>query len=212
MTVAYPLKSGLYLNITNRCSCACVFCLRNNGANVYNTPPLWLDHEPSLDEIKTAIAQYNLSLFDETVFCGYGEPTMRLDAMLATAQHLKTLSPSMSIRLNTNGLANLVHGTDVTPRFSGLLDSVSISLNTSDPAKYLSICRPAFGLPSHAALLEFATLCKNHVPDVVFTIVGSPVTDSAEQTACRAIAERLGVRLRIRKYESTTTSAPPEGR
>lgn len=212
MTIAYPLKTGLYLNLTNACDANCVFCLRNNAPGVYGTSSLWLDHEPSMAEIRSAIDAWDLAKFEETVFCGYGEPTMRLEEMLETARYVKTRRPEILVRLNTNGLANLYYKRDITPLLEGLFDTVSISLNTSDPARYVEICRPAFGEASHAGMIEFAKLAKSHVPDVVFTIVDSPVTDRAEQERCRAIASSIGVRLRIRKYETTANSTPPEGR
>lgn len=212
MTIAYPLKTGLYLNITNACDCNCVFCLRNNAPGVYGTSSLWLEHEPGLDEIENAIDAWDLEKFEEVVFCGYGEPTMRLETLLAVARYVKARRPGILVRLNTNGLANLFYERDITPDLAGLFDIVSISLNTSSPGKYAEICRPVFGEKSHPALIEFAKLCKKHVPDVVFTIVDSPVTDKPEQDRCRAIANEAGVRLRIRKYETTADSAPPEGR
>lgn len=212
MVITYPLKSGLYVNLTNRCPCACVFCLRQNSPGVFGTDSLWLDHEPSVDEVVSSIASRNLDDFTELVFCGYGEPTERLDDLLAVAKHVKGVRPDMLVRINTNGLSDLIHGRPTAARLKGLVDTVSISLNTPDPEEYLKICRPKFGMGSWQAMLDFAASCKEYVPDVVMTIVGEPVTTPEVQAKCKAITDRLGVRLRIRPYETVGDSAPPPGR
>ena len=212
MVITYPLKSGLYVNLTNRCPCACVFCLRQNSPGVFGTDSLWLDHEPSVDEVVSSIASRNLDDFTELVFCGYGEPTERLDDLLAVAKHVKGIRPDMLVRINTNGLSDLIHGRPTAARLKGLVDTVSISLNTPDPEEYLKICRPKFGMGSWQAMLDFAASCKEYVPDVVMTIVDEPVTTPEVQAKCKAITDRLGVRLRIRPYETVGDSAPPPGR
>ena len=212
MVITYPLKSGLYVNLTNRCPCACVFCLRQSSPGVFGTDSLWLDHEPSVDEVVSSIASRNLDDFTELVFCGYGEPTERLDDLLAVAKHVKGVRPDMLVRINTNGLSDLIHGRPTAARLKGLVDTVSISLNTPDPEEYLKICRPKFGMGSWQAMLDFAASCKEYVPDIVMTIVGEPVTTPEVQAKCKAITDRLGVRLRIRPYETVGDSAPPPGR
>ncbi len=212
MVITYPLKSGLYVNLTNRCPCACVFCLRQNSPGVFGTDSLWLDHEPSVDEVVSSIASRNLDDFTELVFCGYGEPTERLDDLLAVAKHVKGVRPDMLVRINTNGLSDLIHGRPTAARLKGLVDTVSISLNTPDPEEYLKVCRPKFGMGSWQAMLDFAASCKEYVPDIVMTIVGEPVTTPEVQAKCKAITDRLGVRLRIRPYETVGDSAPPPGR
>lgn len=212
MLITYPLKSGLYVNMTNRCTCACTFCLRNNGAGVYGTDSLWLEREPTVEEVNASIDSHDLSRFDEVVFCGYGEPTMRLDDLLAVARHVKERAPSMRVRVNTNGLADLEYGRPTAPMLKGLVDTVSISLNTPDPEEYLKVCRPRFGAGSWEAMVEYARECTKHVPDVVFTVVDEPVTSKANQERCRAIAESVGARLRVRPYETTTDGPPPAGR
>lgn len=212
MVITYPLKSGLYVNLTNRCPCACVFCLRQNSPGVFGTDALWLDHEPSVDEVVASIASRNLDDFTELVFCGYGEPTERLDDLLAVAKHVKCVRPDMLVRINTNGLSDLIHGRPTAARLKGIVDTVSISLNTPDPEEYLKICRPKFGMGSWQAMLDFAASCKEYVPDVVMTIVGEPVTTPEVQAKCKVITDRLGVRLRIRPYETVGDSAPPPGR
>lgn len=212
MVITYPLKSGLYVNLTNRCPCACEFCLRNNAPGVYGTDSLWLEREPTVDEVNASIDARDMSVFDEVVFCGYGEPTERLDDLLAVAAHVRKVAPHCRVRLNTNGLSDLIWGEPTAPRLKGLVDTVSISLNTPDAAEYERLCHPKFGAVSHQAMLDYAKACKDFVPDVVMTIVDAPVTTPEKQAACRKITDELGVRLRIRPYETTGDGPAPAGR
>ena len=209
MVITYPLKSGLYVNLTNRCPCACVFCLRQNSPGVFGTDSLWLEREPTVEEIVESINSRNLADYQEIVFCGYGEPTERLDDLLSVARRVKDARPEMRIRINTNGLSDLINGEPTAAKLKGLVDTLSISLNTPDPEEYLKICRPKFGIGSWQAMLDFAKDSTKFVPDVVMTIVGSPVTTPEVQSKCKAITDELGVRLRIRPYETTGDSAPP---
>ena len=201
MVITYPVKSGLYVNLTNRCPCACEFCLRNNAPGVFGSDSLWLEREPTVDEIIESIDSRNLDDFTELVFCGYGEPTERLDDLLSVARHVKSVRPGMHVRVNTNGLSDFIHGEPTAAKFKGLVDTVSISLNTPDPEEYLKVCRPKFGLESWQAMLDFAKSCRDYVPNVVMTIVDAPVTTPEVQEKCKAITDSLGVRLRIRPYE-----------
>ena len=201
MVITYPVKSGLYVNLTNRCPCACEFCLRNNAPGVFGSDSLWLDREPTVDEIIASIESRDRDDFTELVFCGYGEPTERLDDLLAVARHVKSVRPGMHVRVNTNGLSDLIHGEPTAAKLKGLVDTVSISLNTPDPEEYLKVCRPKFGFESWQAMLDFAKNCRDYVPNVVMTIVGEPVTTPEVQEKCKAITDSLGVRLRIRPYE-----------
>ena len=198
-TITYEVKKGLYLNITNRCPCSCTFCIRNNDDHVYGSDPLWLDHEPSVTEICDAIDQRDLGKYEEVVFCGYGEPTERLDTLLEVAAYIKKKSP-IRIRVNTNGLSDLIYGEKTAPKLKGLIDVVSISLNATNPEDYLKMVRPKFGIGSFDAMLSFAKDCKAYVPDVVMTIVDT-VTTKEEQEKSLQICNDLSVRLRIREYE-----------
>ena len=198
-TITYEVKKGLYLNITNRCPCSCTFCIRNNDDHVYGSDPLWLDHEPSVTEICDAIDQRDLGKYEEVVFCGYGEPTERLDALLEVAAYIKKKSP-IRIRVNTNGLSDLIYREKTAPKLKGLIDVISISLNATNPEDYLKMVRPKFGIGSFDAMLSFAKDCKAYVPDVVMTIVDT-VTTKEEQEKSLQICNDLSVRLRIREYE-----------
>ena len=203
MTITYQVKSAVYVNLTNRCPCACTFCLRNNGAGVYGSDPLWLAREPTLAEVIASLETWDWSRFRECVFCGYGEPTERLDVLLAAAAHLKTAHPGVRVRVNTNGLSDLINGRPTAADFAGTVDCLSISLNTDDPDEYLAVCRPKFGAAAYEALKRFAADAVRAGLEVVMTVVGEPVTDAAKQARCRAICRALGATLRVRPYEAT---------
>ena len=202
MTITYQVKNAVYVNLTNRCPCNCTFCLRHNGPGVFGSGPLWLEREPTLEETIESLGQWDYERFREVVFCGYGEPTERLDVLLAAAAHLKEQDPTLRVRVNTNGLSDLIHGKPTAPLFVGKVDCLSISLNTDDPAEYLSVCRPKFGAAAYPAMLKFTQEAAALLPSVVMTVVGEPVTSREKQERCRAIAEGLGARLRVRPYEA----------
>lgn len=199
MTITYPVKNGIYVNITNRCPCACTFCLRKNGDSIFGSDPLWLDREPTVKEICESIDGWDLSKYDEVVFCGYGEPTERLDDLLEVAKYIKSKS-DIKIRINTNGLADLIWGEKTAPKLKGLIDTVSVSLNTTNKEDYLKIVRPKFGIDSYDAMLSFTKDCTEYVPNVVMTVV-DVVTTKEEQEICKKICESVGATLRVRPYE-----------
>ena len=201
MTITYQVKNAVYVNLTNRCPCNCTFCLRHNGPGVFGSGPLWLEREPTLEETIESLEQWDYERFREVVFCGYGEPTERLDVLLAAAEHLKERDPALRVRVNTNGLSDLIHGKPTAPLFVGKVDCLSISLNTDDPAEYLSVCRPKFGAAAYPAMLKFTQEAAALLPSVVMTVVGEPITSQEKQERCRKIAEGLGAHLRVRPYE-----------
>lgn len=185
--------------MTNRCPCACTFCLRQNADSVYGSEPLWLDREPTVEEVCASIDSWELSKYDEVVFCGYGEPTERLDDLLIVAKHIKSKS-NISIRINTNGLSDLIAGEPTAHRLEGLIDTVSVSLNATNAEDYLKVVRPKFGIESYDAMLAFTRDCVKHVPNVVMTVV-DVVTSKEEQERSRKICESLGAKLRVRPFE-----------
>lgn len=199
MTILYELHDNLYVNLTNRCPCSCTFCLRQNRQDMGISDSLWLEHEPSFEEVTEEFEKFDMDRYKEVVFCGFGEPTEALDVLLKTARFVKD-HYQKPVRINTNGLGNLIHGRDITPSFEGLIDTLSISLNTPDPEKYLQIVRPKFGEASHDAMLEFAKSSKKYVPNVVLTTVSTTLT-SEEEEQCRQICQNLGVTYRIRPFE-----------
>lgn len=199
MTITYELGDALYVNVTNRCSNDCTFCVRNNHDDVNGKDNLWLDREPTVDEIKEDFKTRNLSKYSSVVFCGYGEPLMRFDDCIEVAHWLKEQCPNLPIRINTNGQANMIEKRDVTPLFEGLIDTISISLNASNAKRYDEICQSVFGEEAFKGIQEFARLAKRFVPRVVFSIVDHDISKE-EIEICRSIAKDCGVDFRIREY------------
>lgn len=191
--IAYELGESLYLNITNRCTNNCDFCIRQYGDGVGGYE-LWLEKEPTTKEIIEAIG--DPTAYKEVVFCGYGEPLMRLQVVVDVAKHIKKTYPAVPVRVNTNGHANRIYDEDVTPQFKGLIDIVSISLNAENAEKYNETCHPEYGEDTFFYILEFARKCKNHVPRIVLSVVDVPSIDIDK---CRKLAEELEVEFRIRK-------------
>lgn len=193
-------KRNLYVNITNRCNCSCTFCLRNMK-KMAEEHSLWLKQEPTVDEVEKALDAVPWQYIKEVVFCGFGEPTMRLDDLITLLGYVKKTHPDMPTRLNTNGLGELEHGFEFADRFAGILDTVSISLNAATAERYLALTRNRFGLASYEGMLTFAEHCKPYVPNVVLTIVDH-VTSPEDIEKCRQICEQRGLTLRVRPYES----------
>ncbi len=199
MTITYNVKNGIYVNMTNRCPCSCTFCLRNNGDSVYGSNSLWLEHEPTVEEVCKSIDGWDLNKYDEVVFCGYGEPTERLPELLEVAKYIRSKS-DIKIRINTNGLADLIWKEKTASKLEGLIDSVSVSLNATNKEEYLKVVRPKFGIESFDAMLSFTKDCTKYVPNVMMTVV-DVVTSKEEQELCRKICESVGAKLRVRPYE-----------
>ena len=193
-------KRGVYVNLTNQCTCACTFCLRSLK-EMAEEHSLWLKKEPSADEVTAELFALPWEKVEEIVFCGFGEPTMRLGVLLEILRWIRAEHRGIKTRLNTNGLSDLFHGRDTAPDFDGLLDTVSISLNASNAERYLELTRSRFGMRSFEAMLAFAEHAKKYVPDVVLTVVDH-VEDDGEIARCRELCAARGLRLRVRPYEA----------
>ncbi len=195
--VFYEYGGGLYANLTNKCPCRCEFCIRDMVGALGDADSLWLRREPTLDEIKELLREWDLGRFYELVFCGYGEPTERLSDLLETARLAKELCPAINIRINTNGLSDLINKRDTTEDLRGIIDAVSVSLNAKGPEEYLALCHPRFGIQSFDAIIDYTSRVKEVVPDVTMSIVGGTIPRQ-DEGPCRNIAESLGVKFRIR--------------
>jgi TatD family-associated radical SAM protein len=200
-TISYEYEGALYVNLTNRCDCACVFCLRHNGhkGSIY-ADDLWLDHEPTRQEALDDLLARDFSQYRELVFCGFGEPTYRLDDLLWLVDRLKERVPGLPpVRINTNGHANRILGRDVTPELAGRIDTISISLNGSTAEEYCAVTKPRDGEAAWQAMLDFTRRAREYVPHVVMTVVDKDKSPE-ELERCRKLTEDLGVTLRIRAY------------
>lgn len=191
--IAYAIRNSLYLNITNRCNLACRFCPKFSDFEVKGYF-LKLQREPDVDEIFLAMG--NPEKYNEVVFCGYGEPTTRLEILKVIAERMKEKGVK-KIRLNTDGLANLTYGRNILPELSGHIDAISVSLNAADAATYAKNCPSRFGERAYAAVCDFISEARRYIPEVIATVVALPDLDVE---ACRKKAKKLGVQLRVREY------------
>ena len=190
---AYTIRDSVYLNVTGKCTSACTFC-RRSADPIVKGHDLVLEDDPTVAQMLTALDEEDWKKRSEVVFCGYGEPTIRLDEIRQIAGSIRQQG-ARHIRLNTNGLGSLFHGRDITPEISGMVDEVSVSLNAQDKDTFVRLCRPALGEGSYGAVKDFARSCLAAGMDVVLTVVDHPDVDVE---ACRAIAERMGTRFRVR--------------
>lgn len=199
MTISYEVGNNLYLNLTNKCPCACTFCIRTHADGAYGSDPLWLDHEPSLNEIFDDLGQRDLSRYDEIVFCGYGEPTERIDTVITVAAALKMLPDRPKLRINTNGLGDLINGRSIAAELCKAMDTVSVSLNAGTRDEYMSVTRPKFN-DAWEAMQKFTSDCvKTGLADVVMSVVD--VIPQEQIDASRKVCESLGAVLRIRTFD-----------
>lgn len=189
--IGYTIRNSRYLNVTNRCSLRCRFCPKFNGDWSVREYSMRLRYEPTVQELIEAAG--NPSDYDEIVFCGMGEATMRLDVLLEVARELR--EKGARLRLNTSGVANIVHGRDVAPELARYIQSMSVSLNAQNEDVYNAHCNPK--LPgTYGAMLDFIKSAKASGAEVTVTAVdGLPGVDIA---ACEALAEKLGVKFRRR--------------
>jgi TatD family-associated radical SAM protein len=189
--LAYAIRGALYLNITDRCTLACAFCPKYNGSTQVHDYELAMDHMPSAEELIAAIG--DPKAYSEIVFCGYGEPTLRLKVLLQVADWVK--QQGGRVRLNTDGLANRVNKRNVLPEMQGKIDVLSVSLNAQNEAVYNQHCRPELD-GSYADMLEFLRLAPGYVPEVVATAIDG--LEGVDIAACQQIAAELGVKFRAR--------------
>ena len=195
MIITYEVDNGLYVNVTNKCTNKCSFCVRTIADGHYGE--LWLEKEPTKEEILDSILSRNLDKYSEIVFCGYGEPTIRLYDILYVSSKVKAKS-NIKIRINTNGHANMIFKKDVTPLLKGVIDSLSISLNTADANSYLNLCKPCFGTEAYEGLLDFANKASNYVDEVMLSVVKTTIPDE-DIEKCKEIALKNNVKLKIRE-------------
>jgi TatD DNase family protein len=189
--VVYKIRDSLYLNITNKCTNKCGFCVKFRTSYVKGHN-LRLERDPTVLQIIKAIK--NPREYKEIVFCGIGEPFLRLDAVKKVAKWIK--DQGGKVRVNTNGQGNLIHGKNILPELRGLVDSLSISLDAENEEKYEAVCKPKIK-GAYRGILEFIKESKKYIPEVKLTVVKIPEVDVKK---CEAVAKGLGVELRVRKF------------
>ncbi len=190
--IAYKIRESLYLNITNRCTNKCSFCIRFHSDYVKGHN-LRLSKEPTEEELKNAIGEP--SKHSEIVFCGYGEPLLRLDLVKNLSKWIK--ENGGTVRINTNGHGNLIHKRNILPELKGLVDKISVSLDAHDDKTYEKLCEPAF---KHAFndVVSFIAEAKKYIPEVQATVVDIAEVDMEK---CRELTDKIGVKLRVRKLD-----------
>lgn len=200
--IVYGIRSVLYLNITNRCTNTCRFCPRvwgvekgpdAEGAFIVKGHNLRLEREPAAEELIAAMG--DISPYKEVVFCGFGEPTVRLDALIQVAKWIRVRG--QRVRLDTNGQGSLHHGRSIVPDLTEALDAVWVSLNTADPDQYVELCRPERGREAYDAVVQFIREAREYIPEVVATAVEVPGVD---MKAVKRLCRELKVRFHARKY------------
>lgn len=197
--IIYTLEGGTYFNITNKCPCNCAFCIRSKGDAVGEAERLWFDEEPSFDDIKNAIDAYDFSSVKEAVFCGYGEPTNAFDNLIKTAKYLKKLYPNIVLRINTNGLSDLINERPTAKEICKNIDIISVSLNNPNSEEFDKITRNIYKGIAFDAMLKFTKECVECGNEVHMTVVDVISKDNIEKS--REICEDLGAKFVLRSFE-----------
>ena len=196
--IIYTWDGNTYFNLTNKCPCNCAFCIRRKQDAVGEAKRLWFDEEPTFANVKAAIDAHDFSSVKEAVFCGYGEPTNAYDLLIKTAQYLKSLYPDIKLRINTNGLSDLINNKPTAAEICSVIDVVSVSLNDTDSEKYDKITRNIFPGRAFDALLKFTGDCVKCGADVRMTVVDIISAEDIEKA--RKICESTGAKFRVREF------------
>ena len=204
--LVYLLDGKIYINLTNRCTNDCIFCLRKDKDDVVGQT-LWLDNENSNadDVIKQfelkrneLLTTHNLP-FKEVIFCGYGEPMLKFDVMKQVARYIKDKYPETKIRVNTNGHANYVYKKNVVPECKGLIDEFSVSLNGSTKEEYDELSQPKFD-EAYDEMKKFIKACSDEGISVVASVVEGYKGRHLDLEKCEEIAKSLGAKFRVREW------------
>lgn len=197
--IIYTLGNGVYLNITNKCPCNCAFCIRSKGDAVGSAKKLWFDEEPGFEEIKSAIDEYGFEKVESAVFCGYGEPTNAFDNLIKTAKYLKGINPDIKLRINTNGLSDLINGKPTAKELCENIDIISVSLNMPDSEQFDKITRNIYPGKAFDAMLKFTRQCVECGNEVHMSVVDVIGEENVEKS--RKLCEEIGAKFILRSYE-----------
>lgn len=196
-TLAYLLDGKIYINLTNRCTNSCIFCLRNDKDDVCGKN-MWLENESfTASEVIEQIEKFPLS--EEITFCGYGEPLLKLDLLKEIAVYLKKTYPNIKLRINTNGHANFVHKKDVAQELTGLIDTISVSLNGCCEEEYDRLSQPSFK-NAYNEVKNFIKSCSNAGINTIATVVDGYKGQRLNIEECERIATELGAKFRVREW------------
>ena len=191
----YFVDNKPYLNITNKCSNDCEFCIRN-GRQTMDGQELWLQSgDPTPEQVLEQIPS-DFDYNQEFVFCGFGEPTENYSTLIELARILK--DRGAKTRLNTNGQSDLINGKPTAKEICQVFDSISISLNDSNATDYQKLCKSRFGEQAFDAMLKFAKECGENGAKVFMSVVD--VIGKAKVEKCQQICDEIGVVLKVRRY------------
>ena len=193
-TITYQIGNGVYINLTNKCSNDCVFCERNRISGVEGYY-LWLQEEPTAEQIITSLKTFDLKDFDEVIFCGFGEPTYRWNEIKEVADFAHSIGKST--RLNTNGQGNLINGYDITQEIANYIDKVNVSLNNGNSKRYNEDNRSIFGEVAFQEIQNFAKKCIEKGVHTTFSVVDCISKEEIE--GARQIALAIGANFRVRE-------------
>lgn len=195
--LVYELDKKIYINLTNRCTNECIFCLRQDKDDVCGQE-LWLDSEDfTSEDVIEQLKKFNLSL--EVIFCGYGEPMLKFEVLRQVAKYIKETYPEIKIRVNTNGHANFIYKKNVVPELVGLVDEFSVSLNASNSEEYDELSQPKFE-NAYEEVKKFIKCSADAGIETVASIVDGYKGRRLDVEKCREIAEGLGAKLRVREW------------
>lgn len=195
--LVYELDKKVYINLTNRCTNECIFCLRQDKDDVCGQE-LWLDSEDfTSEDVIEQLKKFNLS--SEVIFCGYGEPMLKFEVLRQVAKYIKETYPEIKIRVNTNGHANFIYKKNVVPELVGLVDEFSVSLNASNAEEYDELSQPKFE-NAYEEVKKFIKCSADAGIETVASIVDGYKGRRLDVDKCREIAESLGAKLRVREW------------
>lgn len=196
-TLVYLLDGKIYINLTNKCTNDCIFCLRKDKDDVVGQT-LWLDDENST--ASDVIKQFEtFDVTSEVIFCGYGEPMLKLEVLKEVAKYIKEKYPQTKIRVNTNGHANFVYKRNVVPKLKGLVDEFSVSLNGSTKEEYNELSQPVFD-EAYEEVKKFIASCADEKISVVTSVVEGYKGRHLDLETCEQIAKNLGAKFRVREW------------
>ncbi len=195
--LVYSLENKIYINLTNRCTNDCIFCLRKDKDDVCGQK-LWLENEDFL--VEDVISQLeNFEISKEVVFCGYGEPLLKFEVLKQVAKYLKEKYPDVQIRINTNGHANFVYKKNIVTELIGLIDEISVSLNASNSEEYDELSQPKFE-NAYEEVKKFIKCCSEAGIKTYASIVDGYKGRRLDVEKCELIANELGAELRVREW------------
>jgi len=197
--LVYELENKVYINLTNSCSNNCVFCIRSIKEDVVGTNLFLTSENVEAQDVIEQLDKFKNKLGDEVVFCGYGEPLIKLRTLETVAKYIRKKYPKVKIRVNTNGQASLIHKKDIPKELANYIDKVSVSLNAEDEKRYIILSKPAYD-DSYEAVKKFIADCVKYGIDTTATVVTGYKSYKVDVEKCKEITKSLGAKFRERPW------------